>query len=92
MKVTAGLNSCLKQDRAWTKCSARDALRCPSRCSAGASPAAKDRVVRGELGSDLCHVPAAGGADALPALLMGGINSLCLPVKWGSGVSLACCR
>ena len=70
MKVTAGLNSCLKRDRAWTKLSACDVLRVPfsvltwrfACCEGRGGP-------RGARGAISATVPAASGADVLPALL-----------------------
>lgn len=48
--MTAGLNSCLKRDRAWTKRSACAALRVPFALLTGRFAGCQGRVLRGELG------------------------------------------
>lgn len=71
MKVTADLNSCLKRDQAWTKCSVQDVLQVPFSvltwrfaCSGGWGG------LRGARGAVSATVPAASEAGALSALLM----------------------
>lgn len=71
MKVTAGLNSCLKRDHAWTKCSVCDVLQVPFSVLTWHFACCKGwGGLQGAWGAISATAPAASRADVLPALLM----------------------